>query len=115
MKPTSPTQQARQTSLDDLRDCATIPVWHGEDPNAAGVLGISRDLAYKMAASGDLPTIRLSRRLVVPVPRLLAMLGASSITAHPSAQDTTQAHEIGLEKPESLFPLLPLLPSFPKE
>jgi excisionase family DNA binding protein len=42
---------------------------------AAEVLGIHRDSAYRAAASGELPTLRLGRRLVVPVPRLKRMLG----------------------------------------
>lgn len=35
-------------------------------PEAAMVLGISRALAYEAARTGDLPTIRFGRRLVVP-------------------------------------------------
>lgn len=43
---------------------------------AGEVLGISRDLAYKAAARGDIPTIRVGpKRLRVPTARLLAMLG----------------------------------------
>ncbi len=33
---------------------------------AGMLLGISRDLAYDLVASGDLPSVRLGRRLVVP-------------------------------------------------
>jgi excisionase family DNA binding protein len=42
---------------------------------AAKVLGVSRGLAYQAAAAGELPTIKLGRRLLVPRARLLAMLG----------------------------------------
>ncbi len=42
---------------------------------AAAVLGISRRSAYRAAAAGELPTLRLGRRLLVPTPRLLALLG----------------------------------------
>lgn len=43
---------------------------------AGEVLGISRDLAYKAAARGDIPVIRIGpKRLRVPTARLLAMLG----------------------------------------
>ena len=42
---------------------------------AAALLGISRDLAYELAARGELPSIRLGRRLVVPKLALLEMLG----------------------------------------
>lgn len=42
---------------------------------AGRILGVSRNTAYTLAASGQLPTIRLGRRLVVPsqaLDRLLA-------------------------------------------
>jgi excisionase family DNA binding protein len=42
---------------------------------AALILGIGRSTAYAAAHDGSLPTVRLSHRLLVPVPRLLAMLG----------------------------------------
>ena len=62
-------------SLTEVRALGTIPVWHPTKADAAGVLGISRNTAYALARSGDLPTIRLGSRVVVPVPALLAMLG----------------------------------------
>lgn len=71
---------ARSDGLADLRNLSTIDVWHPSRPCAARVLGVSRDLAYSMARTGDLPTIRLGRRVVVPVPRLLAMLGDTGPT-----------------------------------
>jgi excisionase family DNA binding protein len=33
---------------------------------AGTLLGISRDLAYDLVASGELPSVRLGRRIVVP-------------------------------------------------
>lgn len=42
---------------------------------AAEVLGISRRSAYRAVERGDLPTLRLGRRLLVPTARLLALLG----------------------------------------
>jgi len=33
---------------------------------AAGLLGISRGLAYELAARGELPVLRLGRRMVIP-------------------------------------------------
>lgn len=66
----------RMTSLAELRDGpVTLPVWHEAKPSAASVLGISRSTAYAMARTDDLPTLRLGHRVVVPAPRLLAMLG----------------------------------------
>ena len=41
---------------------------------ACDLLGISRSAGYR-AAVGDLPTIRLSRRLYVPTARLCALIG----------------------------------------
>jgi excisionase family DNA binding protein len=48
----------------------TISVEH-----AAKLLGVSRSVAYRAAASGQLPTITFGRRLLVPTCRLLEMLG----------------------------------------
>lgn len=62
------TEQARLT-VADVRGLATISV-----EQAAALLGIGRAGGYKAASTGELPTIRLGRRLVVPVARLLAML-----------------------------------------
>jgi excisionase family DNA binding protein len=48
---------------------------------AAKLLGIGRALAYEMARTGKLPTIRFGRRLVVPrraVERLLENAGTPS-------------------------------------
>jgi excisionase family DNA binding protein len=42
---------------------------------AGEILGISRRSAYRAAAAGDLPTLRLGRRLLVPTARLLGLLG----------------------------------------
>lgn len=42
---------------------------------AAQLLGVSRGSAYKAAAAGDVPTIRVGRRMLVPTAELLRMLG----------------------------------------
>lgn len=44
-------------------------------PEAAALLGVSRDTAYQAAKSGELPVIRLRGALRVPTAALLAMLG----------------------------------------
>jgi len=41
---------------------------------AAHLLGISRGLAYELARSGQLPVVRLGRRLLVPKVALERML-----------------------------------------
>lgn len=38
------------------------------------LLGISRTSAYERVRRGEIPTVRLGRRLVVPIARLMAML-----------------------------------------
>ena len=42
---------------------------------AGSIIGVGRCTAFEQAAAGTLPTIRVGRRLLVPVPRLLSMLG----------------------------------------
>jgi excisionase family DNA binding protein len=41
---------------------------------AAELLGISRGLAYQLVAQGDIPSVRLGRRIVVPRRALDALL-----------------------------------------
>lgn len=48
---------------------------------AAKVLGIGRVRAYQAAKEGQIPTIQIGRRLVVPVPRLKALLGIETAAA----------------------------------
>jgi excisionase family DNA binding protein len=49
---------------------------------AAGLLGISKDLAYELVRTGEIPSIRFGRRVVVPKRRLLAMVeGMAAATA----------------------------------
>lgn len=43
--------------------------------DAGRLLGISRRAAYRAAAAGHLPVIRLGRRILVPTARLHQMLG----------------------------------------
>ncbi|WP_160006489.1 helix-turn-helix domain-containing protein [Nocardioides sp. AX2bis] len=47
-------------------------------PEAALLLGLSRNSAYAAAERGDLPTIRLGRRILVPVGPLQALVAAAS-------------------------------------
>jgi excisionase family DNA binding protein len=42
---------------------------------ASAVLRISRGSAYEAARTGQIPTIRIGRRLLVPRAKLLQMLG----------------------------------------
>lgn len=56
--------------LDDVRGRATITV-----EEAGDLLGLGRNSAYQAAKAGQIPTLQFGRRLVVPVPRLLSLLG----------------------------------------
>jgi excisionase family DNA binding protein len=58
-------------TLDAIRNRATITI-----EEAAAVLGVSRGVAYESARCGQLPVLTLGRRRLVPVPKLLALLGA---------------------------------------
>jgi excisionase family DNA binding protein len=56
---------------------------------AAGLLGISRALAYELVNRGELPAVRLGRRIVVPragLEALLAGAGSATATASPSTE-----------------------------
>lgn len=46
---------------------------------AAAVLGISRALAYELVARGELPCLRLGRRIVVPRRALLALVETAGV------------------------------------
>jgi excisionase family DNA binding protein len=55
---------------------------------AGRLLGISRGAAYRAAACGQIPTIRVGRRLLVPTARLHQLLGLSD--HHNSAVDAAE-------------------------
>lgn len=59
-------------TLDDLRGRTTITI-----PEAGQVLGLGDWAAYRAATRGEIPTLALGRRKVVPVPALLRLLGAT--------------------------------------
>lgn len=60
-------------------------------PEAGRRLGIGRDAAYAAAARGEIPTLRLGRRLVVPVPKLLELVGLPQTSEGASATDAPTA------------------------
>jgi excisionase family DNA binding protein len=65
-------QQSIPSPLDEVAGRATITIEH-----AAKLLGLGRTAAYDAARRGELPTRRLGRWLLVPVPALLEWLGAA--------------------------------------
>jgi excisionase family DNA binding protein len=62
-------QHDTSVQLDQLAGRATITI-----EQTAQLLGLGRTAAYDAARRGELPTRRLGRRLLVPVPALLAWL-----------------------------------------
>ena len=61
------------TTLTDHRKTYSVP-------EAARVLGIGRSAAYEAARTGQLPTVKIGKRILVPVAaleRMLAECGAN--------------------------------------
>jgi len=65
-------QHDTSVQLDQLAGRATITI-----EQTAKLLGLGRTAAYDAARRGELPTRRLGRRLLVPVPALLSWLEAN--------------------------------------
>jgi hypothetical protein len=59
-------------------------------PEAGRMLGLGRGSAYAAARRGDIPTLPFNGRLVVPVPKLLIMLGVSAAEVEAEHADATQ-------------------------
>ncbi|MFN3706961.1 helix-turn-helix domain-containing protein [Microcella sp.] len=55
--------------LDELRARPTLTV-----TEAAQLLGIGRNTAYSAVQRGDLPSLRIGGRVLIPTARLLALL-----------------------------------------
>ena len=72
-------------NLTHLQDRATISV-----SDAAALLGISRNTAYEAARTGQLPILRLGRRLLVPVPALLRMLESEDAPGNGAELDSQE-------------------------
>lgn len=54
---------------------------------AARMLGVSRDLAYDLARRGEIPVVRLGRRMVVPTARLRRLIeGDPATTTDPASR-----------------------------
>lgn len=62
--------QTPTITLQSLTGRATISI-----PEAGRLLSLGRSASYDAARRGEIPTIPFGHRKVVPVPRLLAMLG----------------------------------------
>jgi excisionase family DNA binding protein len=84
-----PPPAARPTAVREPGDAATTAAAVGDPPTprltvsvteAASMLGISRALAYELVARGEVPSVRLGRRVVVPVAALRAMVAGGDPT-----------------------------------
>jgi excisionase family DNA binding protein len=51
----------------------TVTVWE-----AARILGVGRNKAYEAARSGEIPTIRIGKRLLVPLAALERLLAVAA-------------------------------------
>jgi excisionase family DNA binding protein len=51
---------------------------------AAKLLGIGRSTAYQLVHTGDIPSLRLGRRIVVPVAGVAALLRVPEIHLKPT-------------------------------
>jgi hypothetical protein len=58
---------------------------------AGKILGLSRASAFAAANRGDIPTIRIGKRLIVPRRALERMLGANEADAHVGGQQAPQS------------------------
>lgn len=58
------------SDADELRSRATISV-----PRYAQIMGVSRATAYTLVERGDVQSIRVGKRVVVPTAPLRALLG----------------------------------------
>lgn len=50
---------------------------------AGQLLGMSRPSAYAAVQRGDIPSIKIGRRLIIPTAKILAMLGLGIAQAQP--------------------------------
>ena len=64
-------QTTHLLGVHDLNDRLTVTI-----EEAASLLSLGRTAAYEAARRWEIPTRRLGRRVVVPVPALLAWRGA---------------------------------------
>jgi len=78
--------------LDQFGDVLTVP-------EAACVLRIGRNSAYEAARRGELPTIAIGRRLLVPKDALVRML----TTGYPKAPTPTESADPTRTRPRQAF------------
>lgn len=65
------------SALPDPETQPTVPLW----PTAGQAIGLGRNATYAAAERGDIPTIRIRGRIVVPTAPLRRMLGLDDRSA----------------------------------
>jgi excisionase family DNA binding protein len=75
--------ERKRLALQAIRDdhgAMTIPELEGkltiDVQTAARLLGISPNAAYRAVHAGEIPSLRLGQRIVIPISKFLKMLGA---------------------------------------
>lgn len=67
---------ASAITIEDLRHRATLTV-----DEYAALVGVSRGTAYIAVNAGEVPSLRVGRRVLIPVPAVLRSLGVADVPA----------------------------------
>lgn len=62
---------------------------------AAAALGVARSTAYQATRTGDLPSRRIGRRVVIPIASLLTWLGDEGVSTNGDGAHPTGPTEAG--------------------
>ena len=63
-------------------------------PETARVLGISRGLCYEMIREGSIPSLRLGRRIVVPMRALETLLASGTLDVGCQGNSRSDAQDV---------------------
>ena len=86
-----------RTNRDDRRLVLTVS-------ECAELLGISRALAYELVARGELPAIRLGRRISISRQTIAAIVAGDASTPDPRQGPSSSRAPIALRLPTSVRP-----------
>ena len=67
---------------------------------AGALVGISRGSAYEAARSGAIPSLRIGRRVVIPVARLAVLLGETPETLAETIADLESPPDLVIQQPD---------------
>lgn len=74
-----------ETALEDIRHLPTIPIYSQTEPNLAGLMRLSRWHAYSSVQRGELPSLRVGGRILIPVAQVRRLLGDLPAESPPGA------------------------------